>query len=87
MICSWDVQEVVSKRQPTPKVPLFMGGHSMGGMVTLMSAIQRPDLWQVPPCFINITASITLLLAVSGSSSSCKYRQQCGDIIFWLSVS
>lgn len=40
------VDEVIAKRQQTPKIPLFMGGHSMGGMTALLAGIKRPDLWQ-----------------------------------------
>lgn len=38
---------MVSKQQPSPRVPVFLGGHSMGGMVTILSGIRNPELWQV----------------------------------------
>ncbi|KAK9807159.1 hypothetical protein WJX73_002203 [Symbiochloris irregularis] len=40
------VQEVVSKKQGSPRVPLFLGGLSMGGMVTILTAIHHPELFK-----------------------------------------
>ena len=41
-------QEVVSKRQPESggKLPCFLGGQSMGGLVSVMCGILHPEHWQ-----------------------------------------
>ena len=44
MLC---VQEVVAKRQPARKLPVFVGGQSMGGMTAILAGITRPDLYKV----------------------------------------
>lgn len=42
------LQEVVDKEQPSPPVPVFLGGLSMGGMTAIIAAIRDQAKWQVP---------------------------------------
>ena len=43
-----DVQEVLDPMQPAGvQLPVFMGGQSMGGMLTILSALRDQAAWQV----------------------------------------
>lgn len=58
-----ELQEVVSKKQGSPRVPIFMGGLSMGGMVTILTAIQHPELFKVcaGPASLYCTALLSCI--------------------------
>jgi len=43
------MQEVVEKAQPSPPLPVFLGGLSMGGMTAILGAIRDQSAWQVTP--------------------------------------
>ena len=48
------LQEVVAKRQPAQKLPVFVGGQSMGGMTAVLCGIRSPHLYQVLLAFFSL---------------------------------
>lgn len=53
-----DLQEVLDPMQPSGmQLPVFMGGQSMGGMLTILTALRDQSAWQVHDC---LPARLTL---------------------------
>ena len=45
------MQEVLDPMQPAGmQLPVFMGGQSMGGMLTILTALRDQAAWQVHVC-------------------------------------
>lgn len=48
MLVADDLQEVLDPMQPSGmQLPVFMGGQSMGGMLTILTALRDQSAWQV----------------------------------------
>lgn len=59
MLVAADLQEVLNPMQPSGmQLPVFMGGQSMGGMLTILTALRDQSAWQVRHCLPALLTTV-----------------------------